>query len=404
MINIIYWLIILVKIDQETVLRWFGVNTPDFTSTSPVSIETFKLLVEGLWERVETGLTLDDIESIIFVMLFVRFLALSIRYNLKTSFYIVCIGFFAGYLWYRHLIDILLVYRQGLVNLPYLNNLGENTFWLLETSKVSVKGENSLKDNVPWYDIGGLIYYAIKNAIIKTDSSGVSYHIDPISMAISSLKGFGRAQLSPLYYEICDSVVPIVGASISRNWKPLSKIIAYAVIVRMGKRYCPYLIRWHWTFLLVVDYIERPIIQFVFRILYFQKYVLMPQANALVGEPILLEIKTANTLMTFIIFSHIGFIFFAMFHALWGQYFYIPFLVENIELNIGPRPKNSIYSMGKTAWQDESGKHSGKMFPKLWYGFFGSGTTERETTFKSFIRFLRKIIKKVFKKKRKKKY
>lgn len=403
MTNIVNWLITIVTIDQETILRWFGVNSTDFNSTSPISIETFKLLVEGLWERVETGLTLDDLESIIFVMLFIRFLALSIRYNLKTSFYITCIGFVAGYLWYRHLIDLLLIYRQGLVNLPYLNNLGENAFWLLETSMESVGGEDSAKDNVPWYDIGGLIYYAIKNAIIKTDSSGVSYYIDPISMAISCFKGFGREQLSPLYYEICDNVVPIVLRSVSRNWKPLSKVIAYAVIVRMGKRYCPYLIRWHWTFLLIVDYIERPIMQFVFRILYFQKYVLIPQAEALTGEPILLEIKAANTLMAFIIFSHIGFIFFAMFHALWGQYFYIPFLVENIELNIGPRPKNSIYSMGKTAWQDERGKHSGKMFPKLWYGFFGRGTSERRNPLKSFMGFLRKIMKKVLKKKKKRK-
>jgi hypothetical protein len=30
-----------------------------------------------------------------------------------------------------------------------------------------------------------------------------------------------------------------------------------------------------------------------------------------------------------------------------GQYFYVPFFVENTELHIGPRPKNSIYSGGR---------------------------------------------------------
>jgi hypothetical protein len=44
-----------------------------------------------------------------------------------------------------------------------------------------------------------------------------------------------------------------------------------------------------------------------------------------------------------------------MFHAIWGQYFYFPFFVENTELHVGPRPKTSIYS-GNTAWQDPEEK------------------------------------------------
>jgi hypothetical protein len=39
-----------------------------------------------------------------------------------------------------------------------------------------------------------------------------------------------------------------------------------------------------------------------------------------------------------------------------GQYFYVPFFVENTELHIGPRPKNSIYSGGQTSWQDPEEK------------------------------------------------
>ena len=32
----------------------------------------------------------------------------------------------------------------------------------------------------------------------------------------------------------------------------------YTFIVRINKRYCPYLIRWHWTFLFSLEYFERP--------------------------------------------------------------------------------------------------------------------------------------------------
>jgi hypothetical protein len=47
-----------------------------------------------------------------------------------------------------------------------------------------------------------------------------------------------------------------------------------------------------------------------------------------------------------VVLTHIGFIIFGLFHAIWGQYFYLPFFVENTELHIGPRPQNSIYSGG----------------------------------------------------------
>jgi hypothetical protein len=55
-------------------------------------------------------------------------------------------------------------------------------------------------------------------------------------------------------------------------------------------------------------------------------------------------------------FNSYWFIIFGLFHAIWGQYFYVPFFVENTELHIGPRPKNSIYSGGQTAWQDPEEK------------------------------------------------
>jgi hypothetical protein len=47
-----------------------------------------------------------------------------------------------------------------------------------------------------------------------------------------------------------------------------------------------------------------------------------------------------------------------------GSIFLFPFFVENTELHIGPRPKNSIYSGGNTAWQDpeEKEKNLNRLF------------------------------------------
>jgi len=127
MLHLFRLLFLLINIDQETVLNWFGINNPnsenlltnnvnlstlDTTLKPAVSIETLNLIIKGLWQHVQEGLSLGDIENILFFILFIRFIILAIRYNLKTSFYITCIGLVAGYLWYRHLIDLISLYRR----------------------------------------------------------------------------------------------------------------------------------------------------------------------------------------------------------------------------------------------------------------------------------------------------
>ena len=154
-------LFLLINIDQETVLNWFGLQdttiqpdglnnhvtslTTEVISSSKVSLETLKLIVEGLWERVQDGLTLADIENILFFILFIRLIILAYRYNLKTSFYITAIGLFAGYLWYRHLIDLISMYRSILIKLPYLHKLGVDAVQLRAMNRQLVLTDLSSK-------------------------------------------------------------------------------------------------------------------------------------------------------------------------------------------------------------------------------------------------------------------
>ena len=135
-------LLLLINIDQETVLNWFGMEDPtnqeirqvlesgselnisNFEPSPDVSLDTFRIIIQGLWNKIQDGLTLADIENVLFFILFLRFVILAVRYNLKTSLYITCIGLFAGYLWYRHLIDLISMYRSVLLKLPFLHRLG----------------------------------------------------------------------------------------------------------------------------------------------------------------------------------------------------------------------------------------------------------------------------------------
>ena len=143
-------LFLLINIDQETVLNWFGIEDPntreaiangyDLTlsniePSTNISINTLKLLIEGLLDKLQDGLTIVDIENTLFFILFVRFIILAIRYNLKTSFYITCIGLFAGYLWYRHLIDIISTYSNVLIKIPFLQNFGKDAIQLQSLSR-----------------------------------------------------------------------------------------------------------------------------------------------------------------------------------------------------------------------------------------------------------------------------
>jgi len=396
-------LFFLINIDQPTILNWFDDNfntipTLDTWQTINIddpaykSIESLKFLINDAWQGVQDGLKLTDIENVIFFLVFVRFIILIFRYNLKTSTYITCIGIFAGYLWYRHLIDIITMYSQMLVKIPYLQKLGISAIELDSSSEALIKSDVKLGSDVHWYDAGKLIYYSVTRGIIQTNpDTGIQYYIDPLSMIISNLNESDKARVLPYYYRLYNVIIPRIFETVSAFWQQLSGVAAYAVITRIGKRYCPYLIRWHWTFLLIIGFLEQILIFFLYRVMYFQQAVLEPNmvfntitqtagrrtVTVSATDPSLLfQFNLLNIILVFCVVAHLGSIIFALLHAVWGQYFYFPFLVENTELHIGPRPKNSIYSGGQTAWQDEKQANTQRKFTRLWYGWFGSGTGE----------------------------
>jgi hypothetical protein len=256
-----------------------------------------------------------------------------------------------------------------------------------------------LGENAHWYNPGQILYYAFTKGIINVDSeTGLRYYIDPISMFISKLPEPNKVSILPLYYKVYNKIIPKIFSICSKFWTQLSGVAAYAVITRIGKKYCPYLVRWHWTLLLIIGMVEQIFIYFIYRVYYFQTFVLIPQTKSTIdyGDPnLLLQINILNGVIACVVLVHIGFVIFGLFHALCGQYFYVPFFVENTELHIGPRPKNSIYSGGQTSWQDpeEKEKNLNRVFPKLWYGLFGRGTKNRGNLINSLQKIINKVLK-----------
>jgi len=417
MLHFFKLLFLLINIDQETVLKWFGIDDKtnpnitqifgdpyandlmEFETSTDISLTTFRLIIEGLWVKLQDGLTLADIENVLFFILFIRFIILVFRYNLKTSFYITSIGLVAGYLWYRHLIDVIGIYRIVLFKLPFFHKLGMDAIQLKSLHRKAFLTDLKLGENVHWYNPGQAIYYAFTKGIIHFDQeTGLRYYIDPISMIISKLPKARQIDILPLYYQVYNQIIPKIYDICSKFWSQLSGVAAYAIITRIGKRYCPYLIRWHWTFLLIIGIVEPLLVSFIYRIYYFQTFVLIPQTKAFqyyVDPSLDIQIQFLNFVIACIVVIHVGLVIFGLFHAVWGQYFYFPFFVENTELHIGPRPSNSIYSGGQTSWQDpeEKEKNLKRLIPKLWFGWFGRGTKSKSLfnlgILKIFKRFLK---------------
>ena len=217
-------------------------------------------------------------------------------------------------------------------------------------------------------------------------------------MVISNLEEPMKSNLGSLYYKIYNKIIPKIFDICSKFWNQLSGVAAYAVITRIGKRYCPYLVRWHWTFLLIIGMVEQIFIYFIYRVYYFQSFVLIPQAesyNNSIDSNLILQINLLNVIIACVVLTHIGLIIFGLFHAIWGQYFYFPFFVENTELHIGRRPKDSIYSGGQTAWQEKEKKNVNRLFPKLWFGWFGRGSKDNFVIFNNILKLMKKLFKKI---------
>jgi hypothetical protein len=381
----------LINIDQETILDFLNIDRPfnneDYsylvgasTITTPVSFETSKLIIQSIWAHYQHGLGFVDIENIALFILFVRFIFLSKKYNIKTGFFITCIGLSAGYLWYMHLRDLAYFYMRTLWMCPLTHNLAYDfgEIYYQQMSEFSKAGTR----------FDSRTFYGPAIRAFTDITSNANHRYDPISMIWAYLPTDIKFLSDKIYYFLTLKAIPQTYRFINTQITNLSDMLWYTFIVRINKRYCPYLLRWHWTFLLGLDFVERPFIYLQYRLIYYLNEILIPNNYFREAELV------TNLLVTLVGAQYI-FITLGMLHALCGQYFYSPFLTENTELHIGLRPKESIYSGGHTIWQNKraymiSRQASSKLkkyrfgtirsaysrLPRFWYGWLGRGTLD----------------------------
>ncbi len=377
--------LLLINIDQETVLNFFGIEDPNIylntgfegaSVSTEISIETLKLIFQGVLEQYQYGLGLIDIENILLFITFLRFIILANRYNIKTSFYISCISLFAGFLWYIHLKDLVTWYGEMItynrLTSRYIDDMMTEAY--IEQSKSQSGMYLEFMNQNPLNFLKSSLVYA---------SERDGYRIDPISMIVSSLPQSMKVPVTQWYYSLYNSFLPGLWNVVGKQLQEIAPLLMYVLIVRINKKYCPYFIRWHWTYLIVSSLFEGEIIRIIYRLYVYDTTILVPSGRF--DESALLQ-----PFFMIIVTTHYFLICLGLLHATCGQYFYIPFLTENTEIHIGKRPQNSIYSGGYTSWQEGSAKQvqimtkdrKFLMFPRLWWGWFGKKNNSNEAEYR----------------------
>ena len=370
---------LLINLSQETVLDFFGIDDPnlylnmglDDPISTEISLETLKLLFQGFIEHYQYGLGLIDIENILLFITFLRFIILTNRYNIRTSFYISCISLFAGFLWYSHLKDLYNWYGEMLTFNRITSRFGQDT---LAENYISASKQHSQM----YYEfLNQNPIQFLKNTFINASEKD-GYRIDPISMLVARVPEAYKIQAEKGYYYFYGSVFPQVSRIIGTQLREIGPLMAYVWIVRIGKQYCPYLIRWHWTYIVVSTMFEGESIRVLYRLYNYYSQVLVPQGR-------FDEANIVEQFFAVFVTMHFFLVCLGMLHAVCGQYFYVPFVTENTEIHIGKRPQNSIYSGGYTSWQEGGIKQVEIMtkdrklfiFPRIWWGWLGRSKTSR---------------------------
>lgn len=339
------------------------------------TLDKARILSTIYWKKtLSSGFNLALIDKVIVFCTLLRFIIFSTRYNPITSVALTATSGVAAYLWYLNFLNIIGIYDDFLYDNIWTFSLGVDAVQMRTMLEGQVAtGDYNLRITNPL----GIILHSIQLGSVVD-----GYRIDPISMLITKIPEKCPEKIKHYieggYYYLYNEVIPFAFRTFTGFVEQFRTYSLYTYVTRVNRRYCPYLIRWHWTFVMLLNFISPFLIHIVFRMFNYQEAVVIPQIEIAQSLNIVLpgrmfELQLLYTMAYTIIIGHLSFVLWAMFHALWGQYFYFPFMTENVELHVGLRDKFSIYSGGGTAWQDTKEQLRGPI-PKLWYGWFGRGT------------------------------
>ena len=323
----------------------------DIIHYDPGMFETLsyrEMFLEKLTQITTTGFTIEEFQKAMIVLCLIRFIIYSIKYNIITSFKICAIGFFSCLLWAIALNDCVGIYFPVLKFNPLLTNIFN------EEERFREIAESRAYDRVTSDMLNRL--------------AGDGYHFKWLKPVFNLIPEQYHNVTNPIYTYISEDLLGVLKKFYKSNLRQMMPFIIYIGYVRVGKKYCPYHIRWHFTFVTLYN----TFVTYIFSCVNRAKTMLY---GTLIAGHRFEEAETFRLYLGAFVFAHISFVMFAMLHAIFSQYFYVPFLTYSVELHIGKRPKNSIYSGGYTSWQDDFLFYDIKFREtmRLWWGWLGRG-------------------------------
>ena len=384
------------------------------------------------------GMSFQSFAILLQFISLVRFVILAIRFNIPTSFVMTTISFLASYIWYGELFFSLWQNWQQFTHLMvgkysviigeelrdawvkygskshstaghkipnfalYLAKIVGNIIHLDFTTDEEYNRWLSEKANVPDYEgkICNMLRYVNAHWAIEQIEGrtrfddpkslpALTYGVylnDPISVTLRYFASLpllrGTRVLNAVaesYYLLRRTYITAPISFAASSLDQYKALILFGYIVRRGKDYCPYLIRWHWTMQLALHpFAQLYLNRFWTNIGFLLDGKLKPDyENALRSMPAsyatmyLFKIQVAQYCRYYFMLIFICFYFYVALHAVCGQYFYIPLFTVNAEIQIDLRNAASVYSGGHTSWQDLDHRLTNT---KLWHGVFGRGT------------------------------
>jgi hypothetical protein len=332
----------------------YGVNDPFNYIIPDVPTLSYREIILNKINQITTvGFTIDEFQKTMVIFCLIRFIIYSIKYNPITSFKICAIGSVSCLIWAMAL--------NGCVRFHFTQHNMDDIKLL---SRIATEEEEYIRVQ----KMVGRIKY-MDTYWKKATGQMSSYHFEWIRPIFDIIPKRYSNLTEPIYEYIRTDLFYVLKSIYKTHIKSLVPMMIYGLTVRVGKRFMPYHTRWHATLYFIWYPLNSYSLQCASR---FRAYI----ADELVPNRRYTDAENLRIYLGALAFAQISFCMYAMLHAIFSQYFYIPFLVQNTELHVGPRTVHSIYSGGYTAWQDSFVFYdlNLKETLRLWWGFLGRGT------------------------------
>lgn len=226
----------------------------------------------------------------------------------------------ASLFWYFHLLAVI-NFHSGLVERFF------STFHAFMQYKFKEKQISKLT----------LIFHEKKDRI-------KGYYIDPFAMIISMLYKPFQTLLLPLFYIIYKILIPGLYDLIISFWDFFGPVIRFLIIIRHGRNFLPYFIKWHWGFIFFLKLIEKSYLGLCQRSTFYSEVLELMVEDFEDEEEYnirhllyLFQYYCSELWLLFLFLFHIGLMYYGLVHAIFGQYFYFPYITFNLSEHIGRR-------------------------------------------------------------------